>query len=970
MRMRQRTTREVLRDKGGLSTSIIETLGGISLKMIGTVMVGGLLVGLLGFWAMSTASASASSGFQASNLGFEKAVSSSDVVVGISGNRVGLLKDVTGDKCEVQTWQPGSNTGKVTLRVDTTTVAGVCTSSTPLIAAGKGSTTSEPLFDITQPVLTYTNLGGRQILFNDVGVATLASGTKPADVRSIDWDDTRPYQVELKLQSADKDTAKTTKKATLSAFTNVDNVTQATDDLRYVPSPSDDPIPGPLRIRDVSRSTTTGEVIGGVREGVSVTFTGAVCPTGPTKVNISYTQQSPTTAPARNTVVNAVLTGADTTVQFDGVANGSSGAIDAVATCVTDGIAERANTLYTQPIPATQLTVVQNPEENKHDLAWTAVSSLPTSFAVSWLFGAEDRGVIATTSDLTAQSTNSSGYNYGTTSTYTVVASVGEVTGPPASATISTAVPAPVATKITPASTGASWTVVTCPFGTKAEYASRYHQQVGTDTSVNWGAKSAWSTTRTLTGVTTPGYGRTTVEVDTRCLAHYSGVGSTTATSSAEFYQPEAVALTVDRSTAIGTVFKGGREGAQVSYTGGRCYNGTSSNVEVAWQPSMPTGQKKVTDIRALVLTASAQTADLGGVANGADGSMSVKATCSNVTSGSATKASAYTQPLPKPEPVVDQPSSIGQRVSWLAVSSLFTTYNVQWTSTNGLTGVEGGSDTTSLSYIARPVAGSVYGHTATYVVTPTVGNNTSEGSNSAFTPWPATSPATSLSWTANGVSAGTFNWTNGAACPAGTTKHSSSMLNLKWNTAAVGVWAEYKVSAFALNKTTDPSGTVNLQGYPFQYKVSSKCVSAWSESQFVDTQSPTFYNTWTTPAAPVYNAYTGWKKVEQPAGSIYDICRNHGTSSCSVSAYGNSIQLQYKTFCPTGSSLGSNNVHARSWAGSHFDLPMNSWDGWETGRVNQHVYYQAQYACKTPWGNQSPLSPATAEYAVLVRGW
>ncbi|MCI4659539.1 hypothetical protein [Cryobacterium zhongshanensis] len=649
----------------------------MSLKTITMVMVGGLLVTLIVFWAVTSATADTSASFQTANLGFEKAVSASDVVVGVNTNRVGILTDTTDGKCQVATWEGGSRGGDITLRVETTTVAGVCTSTTALIAAGAGAASQELLSGIKAPLFTYSNLGGREITFGATGAAVLATGTMPTSVTVADWNDTRPYKVALNLETLSTDAAAVTKKAVLSAFTNVVNIAAAADDLRYVPAPSTDPVPGPLHITGVDRSSTTGALVGGVHEGLSVSFAGGVCPAGPTKVSVSYTQQGPSAAPAVSTVINQVLTGSSSAVQLGSVANGASGAVDVSATCVDSGVAEKDSTGYTQSIPATVLTVTQNAAPEKHNLSWTAVSSLPTSFQVSW---------------------------YSQNGTLT--------TNPPATS-----------------------------------------------------------------------------------------------------------ALSMTTTQVVGSTF-----GLQTSY--------------------------------------------------------------------------------------------------WLVAT------------------------------VDSTPAPSVYGNITT--------------------PWPAASPATGLWYWAGSPSVGSYVWTNGAACPAGTTRQTRSDLNAKWDSNTNLNWADYLVSAWSTDKFEDHAATDVWQGYPFQFSVHTKCASPYSESAIAYTQSATTWNTWDSPRTPEYNAYTQWQKVEQPAGSVYDVCRNHGTVTCTRHpGYNWSIQLVYRNFCPSGSTLAASNVHSRSWSGGQWDNTFDTLDGWETGGANQQVWYNsAVYTCKTPWGNTSPNSGVSGETMIWVWGW
>lgn len=485
MRHGRRSYKEVLKDKRGLSTSLIETLGGVSLKMFGLGIGGALMVTLLTFWVVSTSSADTSSGFQATGIAFEKAVKGSDVVIGSGDNRVGLLSD-TDDGCRVETWQNGTRDGHTTLRVDTTTVPGVCTPTTALVEPDTGETGQELLFNIEAPVFTYSNLGMRGITFDGNAAPTLATETKPDGAKHSDWDDVRPYSVKLKLVSLNEDTSTAARTAELSGVTNVVNVTVAEDDLRYVPAPSTDPVPGPLRIASVARSTTEGDVVGGVREGISVTISGGVCPPTadgkptPTTITTTYTRQSPSTAAPVTTITTRELTGATTALDLKSVPvpNGSSGAVEVAVKCPNGSVVEKAVTGYTQPVPTPVLTVKQNAAAEKHDLSWPKVSSLPVDYQIRW---SSTNGQSGKTNlpGLSTTITQAQGSTYGYTSTYWLKAQVDSVVTPESSASIGNSWPAVGKPGLSVDGGNNNravwnWGAVSCPAGTNPEYVARY----------------------------------------------------------------------------------------------------------------------------------------------------------------------------------------------------------------------------------------------------------------------------------------------------------------------------------------------------------------------------------------------------------------------------------------------------------------------------------------------------------------
>ena len=478
MLFERRTTREVLADNRGISASIPEALAGVVLKLIIIAGIAGALAAGFAFWAQSAASAETSSGFQNANIAFEKAVHEADVVTGTGSDRVGLLRDVAGGKCEVQTWQTGTREGKKTLQVDTVTRAGACSTSTPLHAAGSAADSKVFLFNIDTPAFAYANLGGRTITFDSKQAASLASGAKPDGVKSANWDDVRPYKVTMSLQTQNEDANASAKKAVSTGYTNVVAVTEADDDLRYVPTPSTNPIPGPVKITGITRSTSAGTTIAGTREGVAVSFTGAVCKDMPTKVTTSYTRQSPSTATPVSTVLQDSLNGSVKTVHLGSVPNGSVGGVVVTAVCVEGGAASTDSRDYAQKVPTPALTVTQGDAANKHVVSWTKVSSLPTSYTLTKAaaYGTENNAPVATTA-LTRTITYTEGMTFANKTDYSVRANVGSGDGPAVAGSITTPWPTvPSATGIAWKHTGAnaadskgalSWKyTTTCPAGT------------------------------------------------------------------------------------------------------------------------------------------------------------------------------------------------------------------------------------------------------------------------------------------------------------------------------------------------------------------------------------------------------------------------------------------------------------------------------------------------------------------------
>lgn len=968
MRPNRRTFRDVLRDRRGIATSLPDALAGISMQTLTMGAIATALVGVTAFYALASASADTSGAFQNTNLGFQKSVAASDVVYGIGQNRVGILKDVGTDQCKVETWQAGTRDGKTSLRVDTATVAGVCTPTTALAVAGSTETSRELVYDVRTPEFTYANLGGREITYSSTGVPTLTTGTKPSDVKQSDWDDTRPYKVSLKLQTSNGDTAVTTKNAVTTGYTNVVNVTAAQDSIRYVPAPSSDPIPGPIRITGTTRSTTKGDTVGGVREGIAITFNGGVCTSGPTKVIASFTQQDPSTADVVNTVLNQVLTGDSTTIDLGAVANGATGAVQVEATCIEDGVPAKDGVAYTQPIPATNLTVRQNTDSWKHDLVWTKVSSLPTQFEVRRAFAGDSSSdeLVMTTDALSAQSVYGQGANLGMTTNYSVVASVGDTKSPAATASITTPLPKPEPTTVTPTTGGANWTAVSCPAFSNAQYAERHYQQVGTDTKVTWTALSTWSSNRSLTKVITPGYGRTMYEVQARCVATKSdAVSPASVSETIGFYQPEDITLATARSTTVGATYGGVREGVLILQTGARCYNGTKTEVHVTWTGPSGTFEEQT---RTQVFGTGSTSWNFANAANGGEGEAETWTECAGVNSGASSNLTTYTNPLPTPTIAVKQGAEAEQHVvSWNDISSLPVTYTVYQNSASSATDVAA-STTTALSKTFSYADGGTYGNKIDYSVLGAVDSNKSARATNASltTAWPAPPSATSIKYARTNTGDyedGKVTWSWDASCPAGTNTQ-GRLLENRTGTRSGSIDTTVRATSAWTSRPTSYNWapSYSTQGYAYGVRVDGKCVSNVTgyESKVDSTQSSNWVTGMAQPKAPVWDAYN-YQEMKRGTNWTYNTPLNQNFQTISV---------DYITYCSNGADVDWSSFTSRSWAGNDFYHPIGYRDYWQLpDDLNKATvtYYNTKYNCSTPWAT-SPQSPAAPNKVIEVR--
>lgn len=981
MHLERRTTRSVLREKRAISASLPEALAAAGLKALIIASVGGVLAAGFAFWAASTTSTDVSSGFQNANVAFEKSVHEADIVVGIDQNKVGLLKNVPGDKCEVQTWQNGTRDGKTTLQVDTSVLTQKCSTATPLMDAGSGAHSLEMVFDIAKPSFAFTNLGGRKITFDSQGTSTLVTAARQDGTKRADWEDSRPYKVTMSLEARNEDAVKAAEKSVSTGFTNIVNVTAAGSGSKYVPAVSERPAPSTVHITSIVRSSTTGTPYSGAREGIAVTFTGGVCEAGDTTSVISYAQMRPVIANV-DTLVKGHRDGSATTVHLGKVPNGSSGQVSVQSSCITDGPVVSDDAGWTQAIPATTLTVKQNAAKEKHDLSWVAVSSLPTTFELRWKIGSGAEAALATTDKLAYQAVSKPGENLGLTTTYSITAVVDGNRSPEATAGISNPMDKPSATTVTTSGMGATWSAITCQPYSTPQYSERHYQQSGTSTTISWTPASAWSTSRTLTGVTTPAMGRTVVEVQTRCAATETASTSPTSTSVQQaFYVPEAVTQTLTRSTTTGTVYAGAREGLQISYTGGRCYNNGAGTITFTWTPTAPSGQSSVSASVTGAGSTTARTQQLATVRNGAGGSAVADVTCNAGMSSTVKTTTGYTQPLPKPTLTVTQGTSAEQHVlTWNQVSSLATTFQVAKTAASGTQHATPAS-TTALTQTLDYTAGTNYGNKTDYTVKASV-DAVSGVSNSASltTPWPAPPAATSIAYARTGAGglyqAGNITWSY-ASCPAGTTIYAQALENRTGQTngtIAAGVRA---TQAWGANlKTYAWAPSYSYQGYKYGVGVNTKCRSNVTgfESAVKLTQGSDFLTPMAQPAAPKFNFHNYRTGANGSTEGYVSTCYKLGGVNCpgfplgnvvdgKGGGYGPSYSLHYTTYCPAGSSLNYTNVvrDEKQWNNvPDANKPFDYLDGYQmsSGAKDWYPKYKTPvYDCKTPFGTVSPRS-------------
>lgn len=304
------------------------------------------------------------------------------------------------------------------------------------------------------------------------------------------------------------------------------------------------------------RSTSTGAVYSGAHEGVTVSFQGGACTTGSTALTITYQATSPTglsPVSASFTWNPANTTTTVGTFNLSGIQNGTAGNVKLSVTCYTGQTPYQQSFSYTQAVPATTVTVTSPTSPNVQVVAWTAVSSLPTTFTGTWVLSPTGNpnpsGTIAATSALTTTVSFPAGNTYNYTVAYTITPSVsGGSSGPSSGNSIYSAFPAPpTATSVVYASTGSGATIMdgtwswgqsaACPTGTTfwADDITNYRwnsstgvQETGVFTDGGWVASkltNAWAPAYAVQG--SP-YRET---VYTKCQSPNTGQASVTASA-------------------------------------------------------------------------------------------------------------------------------------------------------------------------------------------------------------------------------------------------------------------------------------------------------------------------------------------------------------------------------------------------------------------------------------------------------
>lgn len=430
---------------------------------------------------------------------------------------------------------------------------------------------------------------------------------------------------------------------------------------------------------------------------------------------------------------------------------------------------------------------------------------------------------------------------------------------------------------------------------------------------------------------------------------------------------PSPLTITgVGRSTSVGSAYSGVREGATITITGGVCAAGTTT-LTVTYTPTAPTGLPPVSTITVVPLTGAAYSVDLAGVQNGSDGTVLAVASCGQ-NSMTVQDQRDYHQAVPPALLTVKQGANDWTHtVSWTAVSSLPTTFELGLASTK-VPSVGGAviATTTALTYNVQWTQGWTYGADANYYLTALVNNDGAASTPAVFTtPWPATPAGANMTYTRTGYNgnyaSGNVKWNFTSTCPAGTTLQASQLENHAGTTSKTYNNAVQYRGPFTNNLTQVNWGpSYAMQGYPYGMGLQTRCASPNGlYSPVVQVQSREWITPMAQPGAPVWNAYNIYTYTA-PIYWTHSTC--NAPSGCS------SLAVNYITYCAAGSNLNSNGWMSTDWNGSTYWHNFGFGDYWDTRGTQRNVTYtNAQYNCATPWGYVSPTSPIGGSVTVTV---
>ncbi|WP_159600061.1 hypothetical protein [Agromyces humi] len=358
--------RRLLTRRDGLTASIPETLVGTLVKLGVATMVGSLLVGVFTYSSTASATTTTSGLTQAAAITFADQARNADKIVGKGTGQVSFLHQTSSGECSIDTWRgvpAGSST--VDLVLGNYLIPGTdCDLLTPAqVFTAVASDTRRPVVEQVNAVqISYQNVVGRELTFPTNGIAQLAAGSQPSDVTAAEWESLEPETVKLETAAASTGVIADAKPVILTGRAPV--VVDPIIAGAVVTPDTSAPVPSTIKITAVARSTTLGNLVGGVREGAKVTFTGGIC-ANDTYFTVKFTPGSPDAATYG--VVESVMTysaklTATTIRDLPGIPNGAGGNISVFATCdpnATEGVG--AQTWFVQTLPNLNWTKATDP---------------------------------------------------------------------------------------------------------------------------------------------------------------------------------------------------------------------------------------------------------------------------------------------------------------------------------------------------------------------------------------------------------------------------------------------------------------------------------------------------------------------------------------------------------------------------------------------------------------------------------
>ncbi|WP_159600059.1 hypothetical protein [Agromyces humi] len=344
--------RQIITRRDGLTSSIPETLVGVLVKLAVASMIGTLLVGVFTYSSTASASTNVSATAQAASISFADQARNADRIFGRDTNNVFFVKYDGAGGCSVDSWKTVATGSSNTLTRGRFTLTGAqCDNSSAVFTASANDNPKPVLRNLGTVTITYANVAGRVVTFPG-GVPTLASGTQPTNVTKAEWASTNPESVELTTTALTGGVLASAKPVVLSGRAPVVVAAPATGNI--VTPDTTAPAPTAVTVT-VARSTTTGVSYGGLREAITVSFTGGICP-GPTTYAAKFVPTIPNAADYRVYTVQTAeftgtLTGAAVPMELDGVPNGASGDAIVEAKCAPDAAQASGVKHYHQSMP-------------------------------------------------------------------------------------------------------------------------------------------------------------------------------------------------------------------------------------------------------------------------------------------------------------------------------------------------------------------------------------------------------------------------------------------------------------------------------------------------------------------------------------------------------------------------------------------------------------------------------------------